>query len=1277
MSAVPVQPGDAEPARADADAAEFDVHACPLDGLNLIEASAGTGKTWNICGLYLRLLLERRLTVQQILVVTFTNAATAELRERIRSRVVEVLEHLRGRATDDAFVLRLVATLRAAGTESVETEQRLELALQSFDEAAICTIHGFCQRALADTPLTAQLPLTLELLPNDSELVLEAVHDQWRCLIAGDAISAGLAAWLEQKQDTPQKLAQLLRRDLAKPLAVRLWPEDEAAACADGAAPAPYEDGDKSAPLIDDAPTDDGASNDAASADAALVAAWVLAGRTWSRQRDSVVALLQDSRGTLNANSYKAESVQSGALDWDRIFAADALAPLAEKTKAQLFRRTTLRARTLKGRMPPEHVFFEQAEAWCAQREAAAQRHARERLRLIRRLLDNAGRALRARKRGLGLLSFDDMLRNLHEQLAEHPALAPSLRARFPAALIDEFQDTDPLQFAIFRAIYGDGDAFLVGDPKQAIYGFRHADLHTYLQARDEASAAYSLAENQRSTPGLIAALNALFGQNARAFMLPGLAYRAVGCGARTRRPFSDRSAEARADLQLWLLPQQDGEAIGKQPAQQRALDATAAEIARLLAAAGRGEVVYDKRPLRAGDIAVLVRSHAHGSQMRAALAALGIGSVELSQLSIFHSRDAEDIERVLTAILEPTREPLLRAALATELIGCDAAAVEAIGADEGRLLDRIERFEAYRDTWQRRGPGVMFRQLLINEAVSRRMLARADGERRLTNLLHLAECLHQAAAQHATPAALLRWLQSQRLDEGRDDAVQLRLESDRNLVQIVTIHKAKGLEYPIVFCPLLWSGRLPPTPSGDGIEYHDDHGRAVIDYRGGATPAIKERIKLEESAEFLRLIYVALTRAAYRCYLVAGCYTARGSTEESGRSLLNWLAAGNGQTPAQWLAAGARPAAIEAAWTALAAQAHPHLAIAPLPSRPGVPLVAAADAAAILPALPPPSSMPSGWRIGSYSSLNHGAMHERAARDHDARATSAPLAAPTQDSASAAAMAQVTTSTSTSTAVTALDPDDVLLFPRGAAAGDCIHAVFERIDFSDRSGWDAAIRDALQKHPQALAGFASAEAGPRLAAMLARLLDDVTQTLLPDALRLETVAPARRLTELEFMLPARGLAAPHLAAELRRLGYPVPQLTFGRLDGYLKGYIDLVFEHRGRYYLLDWKSNHLGNASADYAAAPVAAAMAEHGYHLQQLLYSLALHRHLRHRVPGYDPARHLGGAYYLFVRGVRPGWRNADGTASGVHFHRPSPETLQALDALLDASAAQATTP
>ena len=231
--------------------------------------------------------------------------------------------------------------------------------------------------------------------------------------------------------------------------------------------------------------------------------------------------------------------------------------------------------------------------------------------------------------------------------------------------------------------------------------------------------------------------------------------------------------------------------------------------------------------------------------------------------------------------------------------------------------------------------------------------------------------------------------------------------------------------------------------------------------------------------------------------------------------------------------------------------------------------------------------------------------------------------------------------------------------------AGECIHAVFERVDFADRAGWPAAVAAALRLRPQTLQG---ADAAARLPKMLARMLADVLHTKLPAGGTLAAVARDRRLVELEFHLPAGHLVAGRLAAVLRDHGYPVPGLSFATLEGYLRGFIDLVFEHDGRFFVLDWKSNHLGDTAADYGPGPIARAMDEHGYHLQYLLYTVALHRYLQQRLPGYRYDEHFGGVLYLFVRGVRPHWTGPDGTPAGIFAHRPALETVERLSSLLD---------
>ncbi|MCR5867196.1 exodeoxyribonuclease V subunit beta [Aquincola sp. J276] len=1222
----------------------LDVFRCPLGGINLIEASAGTGKTWNICGLYLRLLLERALPVQHILVVTFTNAATAELRDRIRTRIAEVLAWLRGPQVAegaDPFITGLLQALRDDPALDDDTlRQRLDSALQTFDEAAIFTIHGFCQRALADTPFTAQMPLSLELVADDSDLLHQVAADLWRREVAAPGLPPLLAAELARGKDTPDTWAALLKRRLAKPLSAVLWPDglDTAADPATLAAP--------------------------------LQAAHDAARQLWQAGRAATVQALMDGLPRLSANTYKPEAVLAAAEGWDQVLAgADAAAALALTPKGlDLLGRDRIEARTKKGLVPPAHAFFGAAQALLDARAAAAQAVALQRLALLRRVLEQGAQAVRDHKREQRVIAFDDMLYNLHERLAgpHGPALADSLRARFPAALIDEFQDTDPLQFAIFQRLYADGlrPLFFVGDPKQAIYSFRNADLHTYLHARAQATAEYTLGDNQRSSAALIGALNAFFGRNPRAFLLNDLEYRPVGVGAKPRTRFEDRSQPARAPLHCWSLPPDaEGQPLAKSQALGRTAHACAAEVSRLLRAARAGELTLGARPLAAGDIAVLVRSHSQGARMRLALAALNIGSVELSQASVFQGPDAEAMEWLLAAILEPTRERRLRAALATEWMGLDAGEIDAVSADESRLLALVQRFAQYRHVWLDRGVGVMLRHWMQGEAVAERLLARSDGERRLTNLLHLAELLHAAAEQHSAPAALLQWLQRQRQAGQADEAAQLRLESDRNLVQIVTVHKSKGLEYPVVFCPFLWDGRAMPEPGGDAVEYHDADGRPVLDFRlhdKAALAEIKAQRKRDAAAEFLRLVYVALTRAVHRCYLVTGAYAVRNSCTEANRSLLNWLAAGAGLDPEAW-GTHKNPAEwVTAEWASLAAECTPDIVHEPLPTEPGLPVPPAETAADALVALPPPAVLPQAWWIGSYSSLASGARHEAAAIDHDLRAQPADLPVPAPRGR--------------------LAEDDILRFPRGPAAGDALHAVFEQVRFDDATQWPEGIRRALALHPQPLSTAHLTGEQPPLEPMLLRMLDDVLNTPLPtgDAqagpVRLSSLMPRQQLVELEFTLPSRGLTAGDLTEALRDLGYPTPSLVFGGLEGYLRGFIDLVFEHGGRYYLLDWKSNHLGDAAEHYGREALADAMAGHGYHLQYLLYAVALQRHLQRRLPDYRHERHFGGVFYLFVRGVRPGWQQPDGLPAGVYFHRPAEATLQRLSALLGETEAAA---
>lgn len=1299
-------------------AGELDAFACPLTGVNQIEASAGTGKTWNICALYVRLLLERDLGADQILVVTFTNAATAELHERIRSRLVQVeraLEH--GASDGDPFVTRLFETTLAfplgeraeedGGIDPELARKRVRRALGQFDQAAIHTIHAFCQRALQEAPFAATLPFAFELEVDDGALRFDLAAQFWRERV--DPVAAAhpaFAAWLVAREASPAALDAQLARRLRKPLAVLDW----------------------SAPQIDeDAP-------------AAARAALETACAEWRAHEAAIAALLEQAQPALKLTSHKPETVRAALQTWGAYCARgrfDTPPPAPVYKLAQ----SALEKATKKGGETPRHAFFAQLDALDAALAAAEASLEARWLQLLRAWLETAPAALTERKRAQRVAAFDDLLGNLYRALRTHPWLAETLRTRYPAALIDEFQDTDPLQFAVFEAIFAPaGPLFLVGDPKQAIYSFRSADLHTYLAVREQAGARYTLAVNQRSTAPLVAACNRLFASNPAAFVLEGLSYTPVRAADRERARFVDAEGPRGGQgLHVWRLPGGD-RMFGKRAAQRHAAQACAAEVARLLRGARDGTVRLGDRPLAPGEIAVLVQTHRQGSLIKRALAAWGIGSVELAQASVFAGIDAEQLERVLAAIDAPGDLRRLRAALAADWFGLDAAGLwrlaedEVSSADSGTDLDAasastwVERFARYRQLWHERGFAVMWRALERELGIAERLMGGADGERRVTNLHHLAELAQARASAQPGIAPTLRWLAAQRLDGGGDDA-QLRLESDRDLVQIVTVHRSKGLEYAVVFCPFLNDGALREAPSSDlpdACEYRDANGDVVLHY--GCPPELAERAAREatreQAAERVRLIYVALTRAVHRCYLVAGPYAIGRSSKEARRSVLNWIVAGQGHEFSAWRADPPEEPELEQAWQALAG---PEISLEPVPE-PGQPEPLAARRApgALRDALRLRRGRLAAWRIASFTSLASARVREEAGMppadenlrpDHDAWALPAavPAARPVepagdalavgaqvQDEAALLASASERTAPPSATEgaatldlfASSVEPDvgvagdrvpggavpggpvpggpvpgspipggpDITAFPRGAAAGECLHRLLELADFSDPGTWPEAIRRALEERP-VIAGPDLAE---QLPAMMAQLLADLTATELERGLRLDALDPARRLTEMEFLFPVDELDFDALRALLDGHGYRDLALEAGRLNGYVKGFIDLIVEHDGRFRIIDWKSNHLGATPEAYGPAALETAMAEHAYELQALLYTLALHRFLRMRVADYDYDKHMGGYLYLFVRGVRPQW-HAGGHPAGVYARRAPRALIEALDALM----------
>ncbi len=1098
-----------------------------LAGTRLIEAGAGTGKTWTITALVLRLLLEQELPIGRILVVTYTRAATGELAARIRRRLVEALAAFERGMADEPFLETLLERHDAQRASAL-----LRLAIESFDEAAIFTIHGFCQRALAESAFEAGHAFERELVPEPGAFLEAAARDAWRRTLA-DA-SPAWAQWLIDAIKGPEGLARRVRPHLGR-IAALAAPEGEARELAEQAF---------------------------ARAHAAAQAYW-----------DGAAVLARLLAAKLHKGSYKPDKMPVRTAALDRWLSSSPTLPLPEG--ADLFGAVKIAEKLNKGALAPEHPFFAAMQALLDAAARLKEEFEAATRRLVCDFLVAARADIAVRKRRAGQQSYDDLLADLAAALKGPggPALAAALRTRHRAALVDEFQDTDPQQIDIFTAVFGDAThpLIFVGDPKQAIYGFRGADVFAYLAARQRADAGYALLENRRSDAPLLEAVNALFAGPAP-FLLDALPFEPARPAAMERRPFCVEDDDA--PLTLWTLaPPAEGKGFSKDEAQSRAATATANDIARLLALSAQGRARIGERPLGGGDIAVLVRKRAQGLAVRDALARRGIASVSLGGGSVWQGEAAEEMERLLLAVAAPARAGLVRAALATVLLGFDAARLAALDADESAWNACVDDFHEDQVLLRERGFMAMWRRLLRRAGVVTRVLARPDGERRLTDYRHLAELLHAAALAGASDAEALARHIARARDEAENEDNQLRLESDARLVRIVTIHAAKGLQYPVVYCPFLWDGPKEGK-AGWPVFAHDvahDEGVQRLDFGSDRIDALRAAAEREAAAEEVRLAYVALTRAEHRCIVV----WARANQSE--RSPLAWLLFRSREAVADASPPGffARPAPEEAGGTAaLPAEAAPTLAARPF--------------AAMIPA---------PWRVQSFSTLaaRLDAADAAEAPDHDAVSPAVPPA-PTFDAPFASIHA----------------------FPRGTRAGSCLHALFERIDFQrpDQAGPHAAA-------VLAEFGFA-AEWRP----VLEKLVTDVVAAPLgPPGLRLADVPRGECLVELEFAFPQAG-------------------------SGYMKGFIDLVFRHGGRWYIVDWKSNALD----DYGPEGLAAAMRAHRYDLQARIYAAALKRALARREPALGWAEGFGGVFYLFLRGMGPD------SPAGVHFQRPTDEDLMA---------------
>ena len=1465
-------------------------------GMTFIEASAGTGKTHALTTLVARLVIEEGWPLDRILVVTFTRAATAELRDRIRRVLGVLLAAVKARALErdseaqeqeqqqeidpQARELLCAWERRKGGIDLAQAARRLQAAMHDIDRANVYTIHAFCQRVLADLAFESGFPFGCEVSGGDGEMVAGAVRDFWRrrlypasmlltrYTVDSGFLPGGLTSWVSSRR--AKTGVTILGGDpLPEPIEAR---------------------------------------------EAAWREVFEAVRIEWEQHRGSFRAEILEGRW-LNRARYRRNRTERELAGIEALFAAPE-PRLPENDAVGRYGREQLSQVCKRNFTLPENPLF---DAFDRLEEASGElRSAYEQwLRWMRReALADVRESVRRRIRDDRRLAYDDLLIELHDALesAGGARLAGQIRHEFPCALIDEYQDTDPLQTRIFSRIYGEartgaagegwaeegdptgvwgsrpsepaagegcaeegdptgawgsrpsepaagegwaeegdptevwgsrpgepahveaagqsdlagkqeserderiehgsasrsirtgrapsGPFIVVGDPKQSIYRFRGADVFAYLAARRTARERLHLERNWRSVPALVEAVNAVFA-GAAAFVTPEIEYRPVAAARDGGNPLRIATSEGGGPLELWLYPRsEEDKLLTKKDVNPVVAGATANEIVRLLELGARGEVAIEGEPFTGADIAVLVRTRDQGRLVAGALHERGVRSIEIDDGSVFDTREAEQIERLLWALAEPRREMRVRGALAGDLFGLDARALLALGDDEEAWGSWSERLAGWRTHWESRGIGSVLLQLLEREGGARRLLGHRDGARRLTNYRHLAELLQEAETRERfAPAEFAAWLSHRRVQSDRgDDSVQLRIESDEQLVKILTMHGSKGLEFPVVFCPFAWDARSPRRrPEAVDAVYHlgeaDDY-REVLDLDPNERSESIQR--LEEFSESVRLLYVALTRAKYRCVVAWG--QVRGAEHaplawllhRSGGSLAAMTGPGRGGSesgsgakgPGATVAAPERGPGAEGPGAAVAAPERD-------PGRKGPEAVVVEPESSFGTEGPDASvtalKVVADRLIGLSAADWLGEIHAWARRFPDAVSVNVldpeppPILAPVLCEGPPLALAarepgrplrRIRSLTSFSAlAAEALsagggpgrppaDRDDAeadrpdhdqreepadasgeetdasgamehertaFTFPRGPVAGSCLHRIFEQLDTSPEIGpekldLDEICREALEdfgidgdwrsvartmvertramrlheperEGPGGEGGWGGSiessgsdgssgeadsvgaagsggEAGSRRKVSSGGEVGPggASRAVRAGGFRLD--GPIRRLVELEFHFPVEGLDRGRLGARLVEHGYPDPFARPARseaiesppppIHGFLRGYIDLVVEHAGRWYVLDYKSNWLGPGPGSYAPEALAATMCAGGYTFQSLIYLVALHRYLTVRLPGYEYERHVGGAFYLFVRGIDP----AAGTRRGVYFDRPSAACLHALD-------------
>lgn len=1142
-------------------------------GINLLEASAGTGKTYAIAMLVLRFVVEQNYAIEQLLVVTFTKATSKELKQRVRTRLMDARQFLIGQpvAGLDANICVWAGQI---GINRKLAIQRLSDALLKIDQAGIFTIHGFCQRLLKEYALESGQMFDVELSDETLAVRQQMAEDFWRVQIYPR--HAWEVAVLCHQYATPDALLKSLGH---YPATSAINPEPE-----------------NLEGLLLALKTQAIVAHKALNQQEQALKIGVDSGYFKKQWTAHFLVTYQRLKQWLVAATESIECFSGCVLKQ---------ADFKLLTQQQLMSHIQVRHQD---KLTFDSSAFDLLYAYSQKISLSL------RLALAIELQNN----LETHLQQLNIMSYDSLIMRTAKALvgADGELLIKTIKQQYRVALIDEFQDTDQNQWHIFSRLFTGAEQYLylIGDPKQAIYKFRGADIYAYLQAKKQAQHHYTLGQNWRSHPHLVEAINQLFSLADHPFMFTGLEFNPVKPAMDATQGALMQAHQPLAPLVLWQLAEsqrQNGYWSNGKAAEEIKIAVVNEILSLLQDKAVNLHSHHATQRVQASDIAILVRTHQQATLYQETLRQAGIVAVISGVDSVFASDEARKLYQLMQALGQATDVNLLKQALSLSWFALDGQQLYQMLNDEVQLGVWLGRFQHYHGLWQEKGFMAMMLDFLSTENIRINIAQTAQAERQITNLHHLLELVQQASLdEHLGLSKTIAWLQTAMTTENNvNDTQQLRLESDANAVKIVTLHGSKGLEYALVFCPYLYLRNQRLATEELMVTYHTE-GEMQVDLGSDNFAQHREIALQEELAEDLRLLYVALTRAKYRCYVVWLDSRSKHQPNQSALAYLLYLQADISFVQQQ---AVLRQLSIDfpASFAYQLIQTGNAIQGFYQPSQQAINL-----------------SMPvqtrhlySNWQMSSYTALSYLSQH---------KAVELPL-----DKADASNDAAQSTALPT--------------LARGIQAGNVIHALLENISFTAL----AKQTDINQQRDAACQRYGLKVDTPEI---INHLLYQTVSTALSTEdsdFYLANIPASACLKEMPFYLRLAELATEEINHILQ--DSPVFQpLTHQQMQGYLTGFIDLILLYRGRYYVLDYKSNSL----RDYLPETLAQAMREHHYALQYWLYSVVLHHYLQQRLPGYQFTEHFGGVRYLFVRGMQ-----AEQAMSGVYSDLPDKQRINRL--------------